>query len=582
MLTVIIGHRGSGKTNTVNRLKQLQGLLCFDLDQEIERSTGQSVSQIFIDQGEDCFRSLEERTLLSLVEAHKGQNIYVALGAGYIGHIPEGARIVWLKNQTDKDGRVFLNRPRLLQGESAWDEYLIKYKERTPKYFSIAHEQCILANVYSELTLADQLLFTEIKAQIGGCLTLLPRDFKTDFNKFITRRLGWGIDYFEIRQDLLSEDQQDLALSIIPQKNIIFSYRDKDKFKKVDTLTDWALELGEPRQKVDIVSLHQRKPTVEQSLDYINQIAGHKKLAIQIYNMDELMDCHEWYLKDPQNRSFLPSSTSGKWNWYRQLHKNKMKINYLRESEGSSLDQPLFYDWVNSSDQINAFGAIIGSPIYHSRTPLEQKDFFKSKNLDVLGLDLDEEDMNSGLLPQLAALGLRCAAVTSPVKSDVFHKTEFQDDTLFHLESANTIYYSKNLKMFLSTNTDVFGLKEMLKDFDPKTISVWGGGGTRTSLMYVLPEAAQYSMREASPVYLENNDPKVVVWAVGRKRHKNFPPQEWKPETVVDLNYSDDSPGKEYAVKIGAKYVSGEIMFKAQAQKQREFWTKQFVADIPK
>ncbi len=89
-------------------------------------------------------------------------------------------------------------------------------------------------------------------------------------------------------------------------------------------------------------------------------------------------------------------------------------------------------------------------------------------------------------------------------------------------------------------------------------------------------------MRESSPIYLKNDSPKVVVWAVGRKRHKNFPPDSWRPDTVVDLNYSDDSPGKEYAVKIGAKYVSGEIMFKAQAQQQREFWTKQFDADIPK
>jgi hypothetical protein len=40
----------------------------------------------------------------------------------------------------------------------------------------------------------------------------------------------------------------------------------------------------------------------------------------------------------------------------------------------------------------------------------------------------------------------------------------------------------------------------------------------------------------------------------------------------VDLNYRDDSAGKEYALHVKAKYISGLDMFLVQAAGQRKFW----------
>jgi hypothetical protein len=40
----------------------------------------------------------------------------------------------------------------------------------------------------------------------------------------------------------------------------------------------------------------------------------------------------------------------------------------------------------------------------------------------------------------------------------------------------------------------------------------------------------------------------------------------------VDLNYTDDSGGREYAQRVKAEYRSGVKMFRAQAQHQRDFW----------
>jgi shikimate 5-dehydrogenase len=43
---------------------------------------------------------------------------------------------------------------------------------------------------------------------------------------------------------------------------------------------------------------------------------------------------------------------------------------------------------------------------------------------------------------------------------------------------------------------------------------------------------------------------------------------------VLDLNYSADSPGKQYAQRCGAHYYGGLAFFTAQAEAQRQFWQR--------
>ncbi|MNT55881.1 hypothetical protein D3C72_1931500 [compost metagenome] len=43
---------------------------------------------------------------------------------------------------------------------------------------------------------------------------------------------------------------------------------------------------------------------------------------------------------------------------------------------------------------------------------------------------------------------------------------------------------------------------------------------------------------------------------------------------VLDLNYKEDSMGREYAQICGANYTSGVVMFLAQAREQRIFWSQ--------
>jgi shikimate 5-dehydrogenase len=114
-----------------------------------------------------------------------------------------------------------------------------------------------------------------------------------------------------------------------------------------------------------------------------------------------------------------------------------------------------------------------------------------------------------------------------------------------------------------------------------RAVAVWGGGGTLDVLRRVFPRAQFVSVRTqglrdtgavAAP-------PDVVVWAASLKDQISSPPKTWKPKVIFDLNYSEASPGRDYALQTGARYISGLAMFKAQAQAQRDFWNARWDED---
>ena len=64
---ILTGFMGSGKTTVGERLAQSTGKEFIDLDHYIEEETGQSISSIFEDQGEDGFRQIEKKALKKVI-----------------------------------------------------------------------------------------------------------------------------------------------------------------------------------------------------------------------------------------------------------------------------------------------------------------------------------------------------------------------------------------------------------------------------------------------------------------------------------------------------------------------------------
>lgn len=78
---VLIGPPGSGKTTVGGVLAELLGVELRDTDQAIERQQGQSISDIFMDEGESRFRELEQAEVLSSLASHAG---VLSLGGGAV------------------------------------------------------------------------------------------------------------------------------------------------------------------------------------------------------------------------------------------------------------------------------------------------------------------------------------------------------------------------------------------------------------------------------------------------------------------------------------------------------------------
>ena len=69
---VLVGLMGTGKTTIAKVLATRRGLECLDTDRMIESREGKSVRDIFSNDGEDAFRSLETAMLTECLQRPGG------------------------------------------------------------------------------------------------------------------------------------------------------------------------------------------------------------------------------------------------------------------------------------------------------------------------------------------------------------------------------------------------------------------------------------------------------------------------------------------------------------------------------
>jgi shikimate kinase len=142
----MIGPPGSGKSKVGRILAAGLGVTVRDTDADIEESVGKPVSEIFVDDGEPCFRELERAAVLTALAEHDG---VLSLGGGAVmnpatqealeKYTADGGQVVFLDVPLAIAAqRVGMNqaRPLLLGNPRAqWQKLMT---ERRPTYERLA------------------------------------------------------------------------------------------------------------------------------------------------------------------------------------------------------------------------------------------------------------------------------------------------------------------------------------------------------------------------------------------------------------------------------------------------------------
>ncbi|MFD1945957.1 shikimate kinase [Nocardioides aestuarii] len=138
---VLVGPMGAGKTTVAGLLGEAWDLPVRDTDADVEAAEGRTISDIFVDDGEAHFRTLEAKAVADALASHDG---VLALGGGAVldpatRALLEGHEVVFLRvglSEAVKRVGLGAGRPLLLGGVRARIKALLD--ERTPVYESVA------------------------------------------------------------------------------------------------------------------------------------------------------------------------------------------------------------------------------------------------------------------------------------------------------------------------------------------------------------------------------------------------------------------------------------------------------------
>jgi shikimate kinase len=145
-LLVLVGPPASGKTTVGTALADVLGADFRDTDHDIESAAGCSVADLFVSEGEDHFRALEEQAVAAALVQHEG---VLALGGGavtraatrelLVAYGRDGGTVVWLDVDLPSAARrVGLSRDRPILGVNPRAMLRHMLETRAPLYGEVA------------------------------------------------------------------------------------------------------------------------------------------------------------------------------------------------------------------------------------------------------------------------------------------------------------------------------------------------------------------------------------------------------------------------------------------------------------
>lgn len=606
-LRILIGHRGVGKTSLLHRLQQVfSEETFFDLDQQIEKHEEKAIGEIFSKSGEAAFRDLELNHLARIIrESSKRENvIWISVGAGFDilrmpAEIRSTATLIWISRKTDASGRSFLNRPRLNTALLPIQEYNERFQIRHKIFqenFDLRFEvpegfgQSKIPSSQKLEELESNFFRRRYKADSFG-FTLQSGDLKLShrLNEIQQSINNDQFQFVEIRDDLLSEEEIQQTLQMFPIKKTLFSFREKNVFensmRRVSTVNEKFFGID---FDVDLTDSFQNQTELIQKAHSLF-LSSHSSLAPWknqgaekfvndfdnvFYKWSPLAEDFETLSKlsleaEKRGVSFLPRSENGRWRWFRLCQAPKNLINFVSFTQSSAPDQPSVMEVLMNQNLGSEFAAVLGSPIQQSYSPIFHFDFFHQRKMPFYPIQVEASEADVAL-QFLEVLGLRAAAVTSPLKEWALKISSEVSPEGQLLQAVNTLSL-KNGK-WIGDNTDIKGFEKFSEPFVDHKVILWGGGGTKEVVKRIFPQVVEISARhpEIDPSYFDSEW--TLIWASARSEETQLPPKNLKINAILDLNYTENSMGLELAAIRACPYFSGIEMFVEQALQQQKIW----------
>jgi shikimate kinase len=157
---VLVGPPGSGKTTAARLVAERLGTTWRDTDLDVEQSTQSTISDIFVDHGEERFRELEQAAVLTALAEHEG---VLAVGGGAVLNDETrkslaGNTVVFLDvSIKDAASRIGFNRGRPLSLGNPRAQWTRLMEQRRPLYEEVA-TSTVQTDGKTAVEVADQIV----------------------------------------------------------------------------------------------------------------------------------------------------------------------------------------------------------------------------------------------------------------------------------------------------------------------------------------------------------------------------------------------------------------------------------------